>query len=106
MSIKADWFKPLSNDKLRELASRLGEAYKNEKVLQELPPDLLSYITTENTSHRKPQYMIDQQNAGVKSYFHDGKEHWGMGNVSTRIGRCLSLINQEVICRFYANKLN
>lgn len=105
MSIKIEWFKNLSSDKLKELAVRLSKSLTDKKVCQELPPDLYKYITTENTSHKKPQHLIEAQNEGVRSYILDGKEHWGMGSESTRIHRCRRLIDTEVLARFYKGTL-
>jgi hypothetical protein len=106
--IKIDWFKERSNEKLRELYRRLNEAISDVKVRNELPPDLLEYINTENKSHRKPQYLIDIQNEGHinEGIGLDGKEHWGLGNTTTRIVRCLNLIDQEVLIRFRTGKIN
>jgi hypothetical protein len=97
MSIKIEYFKNLSSDKLKDLHERLCKGFSDEKIIRELPPDMANYIMTENIPNNKP-FFVDEP-------ISDSNTVQKIGNVTTRISRCINLINKEVLTRFYSGKL-
>ncbi len=79
MSIKIEAFKDVSPEKLRELSNRLQKSFTDEQTRNELPPFLVEYINADNNA------LLGHHR---------------------RIQRCLNLINQEVLNRFYSEKIN
>lgn len=73
MSIKIETYKNYTDNELRVSRNNLYYALTDDKFIDKLDKKLQSYINTEN-----PQG----------------------GNKSTRIGRCISLLDREIIHRF------
>ena len=73
MSIKTETYKDYSDNELREIRNNLYYALTDNVFFGKLPKKLQSYINTEN-----PQG----------------------GNESTRIGRCISILDKVIVNRF------
>lgn len=76
MGIKRIVFKDIESVELRDLSKRLTTSLHDSKVRSELPVFLLNYIGND------------------------------ANNISQRICRCVRLIDQEVLVRFYSGIIN
>jgi hypothetical protein len=75
--MKAVNFNHYSNSKIREVSIKLR--YLNPENDKTLPVEIFNFLNKENAQ---------------------------VGNVSTRISRCISLLNQQIISRFMNEKVN